>query len=432
MQYKNLLPGKRQLFRHILTMLAFGLLSLLLGSIRFFVPGMDGGGSDMREIGVLMSVIFLPHWIYMLGVAFIGSFSMPIQQLEISTLIMHTVAGLFAWFFYHSIQQRVKNVYALGGLWSLMVVAYYLLFLIPTLVLVYYFFSLLKSTELFVQYKLVVYSYRYELFTTLTVTSLFVILYKMRKILEVRNLELEQALRKAKESDRLKTEFLTNISHEIRTPLNGITGFSNLMADPSLLPEERMAYSQVISSSSEQLLSIVSGILDLSTIRAGQAEVILSEVSVCELFDTLETFYMSQAREKKLRFEVVKPAMNEDCIMQTDKNKLKQILTNLLSNAFKFTAQGKVILSFEKKDGNALFCVEDTGRGIAVEEYEKIFMAFTKIEPGSERFQPGTGIGLSITKGLAELLGGKISVTSQPGKGSVFLVSLPCQENKNI
>ncbi|MFN8207755.1 MAG: HAMP domain-containing sensor histidine kinase [Bacteroidales bacterium] len=421
----SLHQGRRQLFRHIAVMLAFGLLSLLLGSIRFFVPGMDGGGSDMREIGMLMSVIFLPHWIYVFGVAFVGSLSMPFQQLEISTLLMHTVAGLFAWFFYHSVQNRVKNVYALGGLWAIMVVTYYLLFLIPTLVLVYYFFSLLKSTELIIQYKLVVHSYRYELFTTLTVTSLFVILYKMRKILEVRNLELEKALRKAKESDRLKTEFLTNISHEIRTPLNGIIGFSNLMSDPVLQPEERAAYSQVISSCGDQLLSIVSGILDLSTIKAGQVEVILSKVSVRELFDTLETLYATLAREKGLVFEVRKPSPDKDCILHTDKNKLKQILDNLLTNAFKFTTRGKVTLWFEEKNGFVDFSVEDTGRGIPLQEYEKVFMEFTKIEPGSERFQPGTGIGLSITRGLVELLGGKISLTSQPGEGSVFLVSLP-------
>jgi signal transduction histidine kinase len=427
-----MLPGKRRILGHVVNMFLFGLLSILLGQIRFFIPGMDGGGSDMREIGVLLSVLFMPHWIYMLGVSLLGSLSMPIHHLEVSTLLMHTVAGLFAWFSYHFIQRRVQNVYALGGMWAIMVVAYYLLFLIPTLLLVYYFFELINSKEIYTQYKLVVFSYRYELFTSIMVTSLFVILHRMRKILEVRNLELEQALQKAKESDRLKTEFLTNISHEIRTPLNGIIGFSNLISDPAIQPEERAAYSQVISSSGDQLLSIVAGILDLSTIKAGQVEVIRSKVSVREIFNTLEILYASAAREKNLLFEVKKPLPSEDCILLTDKNKLKQILDNLLTNAFKFTTKGKVVLRYEKKDGFVDFSVEDTGRGIAPQEYEKIFMAFTKIEPDNERFQPGTGIGLSITRGLAELLGGKIAVTSRPGEGSVFLVSLPNPENKNL
>jgi signal transduction histidine kinase len=415
----------RQVLKDLAVMLGFGILSMLLGYIKFIIPGMDGGGSDMREIGVLLSILFLPNWLYMLGVSFIASLTLPVNHLEVSTILMHCTASLFGWFFYSYIKKKISNVYLLSGMWAVMVVVYYVIFLIPTLIIVFYLFKLIQANEIFSNYKNVLYAYRFELFTSATVTSLFLALFRTTRIVEIRNKELEQALIKSEESDRLKTAFINNINHEIRTPLNGIIGFANLIVEPDLDNDRRIEYSKRLITSSNRLLSIISNIIDISKIKTELVKLREDSVSVNELFDSIYLRYSRLADEKNLFFEIDRSEVGNNEILITDRNSLNQILEHLLNNAVKFTKAGSVSLSYSKKDSTVTFSVKDTGPGIESDLQGKIFENFSKIENQNEEFYHGTGLGLSISKTLTELLGGEIYVESCPGKGSVFTFSIP-------
>ncbi len=340
---------KQQVWKNLLLMIGFGIISIILGTIRFYIPDMDGGGSDMREIGVLLSVIFLPNWIYMIGVSFIASLNFPLNNLEVSTILMHCTSSLFAWFYYTYIKKKYENVYVLGGLWALMVIAYYMIFLIPTLILVFYFFKVIVVDEILEMYKNVLFHYRFELFASTSITTLFIVLYKTSRILKVRNEELEKALIKSEESDRLKTAFLNNISHEIRTPLNGIVGFTSLIVQPDMSDDQRKAYSSMIHSSSDQLLSTMSNIIDISKIKAGQIDVYYDRISIKELLDNIYIKYLSRAQSKNLNFEIIQEEPDSIDIIFSDKRMLTQIIENLLNNAFKFTEKGSVRISYKTR-----------------------------------------------------------------------------------
>jgi signal transduction histidine kinase len=420
-----MIPPKHQTWKNILTMIGFGIVSLILGTIRFQIPDLNGGGSDMREIGVLLSAIFLPSWIYMLGVSFIASLDIPMHNLEVSTILMHFTASLFAWFYYSYVRKRVENVYILGGLWGLMVVLYYTIFLIPTLVLVFYLYNVIESGAILTMYKNVLYQYRFELFASTGITTLFIVLYRTTRILKVKNEELEEALIKSEESDKLKTEFLSNINHEIRTPLNGIVGCTNLITAPDLSDEQRLTYRSMIHSSSEQLLSTVSNIIELSKIKAGQVDINIARISIKELLENIHLKYSPIAAEKSLLFELLPPHPRGEEIIHTDIKILTQIIDNLLDNAFKFTNQGYVRIGYKLMDGYAVFYVEDTGPGIAKRLFEKIFDHFSKFDNEEDKLYEGIGLGLTIAKALVELLNGSIEVKSEEGKGSTFSFTLP-------
>ncbi len=420
----------RDILKNSAIMLGFGILTILLGYIRFVIPGLGGAGSDMREIGVLLSIIFLPNWVYMLGVSFIGSLSFPLDNLEVSTILMHCTASLFGWFFYSYIKNKTRNVYLLAGMWAIMVILYYIVFLIPTLIIVLYLYKVIPGNEIFTNYTNVLIAYKFELFTSVTVTALVLALYKTNRLIQIRNKELEQALLKSEESDRLKTAFISNINHEIRTPLNGILGFTNLIIDPGLDKLKRAEYGKLIISSSHRLLSIVSNLIDISIIKTGQVKLVKEPVSIHDLFDNIYENYSSLAKEKNLLFKIDRSEMSSDEVIHIDRNSLKQILEHLLNNAFKFTQVGSVSVHYVKKDNHATFSVSDTGPGIHPSMQNKIFEHFSKIENQNEEFHPGTGLGLSISKTLVELLGGKIYVESSPGKGSVFSFSFPDRQIK--
>jgi len=420
---------KQQVWKNLLLMIGFGIISIILGTIRFYIPDMDGGGSDMREIGVLLSVIFLPNWIYMIGVSFIASLNFPLNNLEVSTILMHCTSSLFAWFYYTYIKKKYENVYVLGGLWALMVIAYYMIFLIPTLILVFYFFKVIVVDEILEMYKNVLFHYRFELFASTSITTLFIVLYKTSRILKVRNEELEKALIKSEESDRLKTAFLNNISHEIRTPLNGIVGFTSLIVQPDMSDDQRKAYSSMIHSSSDQLLSTMSNIIDISKIKAGQIDVYYDRISIKELLDNIYIKYLSRAQSKNLNFEIIQEEPDSIDIIFSDKRMLTQIIENLLNNAFKFTEKGSVRISYKTKNNFIYFYVEDTGSGIAGRLHEQIFDHFSKFEKEEDKFYEGVGLGLTIAKALVELLNGSIQVSSEIGKGSLFSFTIPVYPN---
>ena len=240
--------------------------------------------------------------------------------------------------------------------------------------------------------------------------------------------ELIYAKEKAEESDRLKTAFIQNLSHEVRTPLNAIIGFAELLKDTfGDLPTQEK-YTRIICQRSWNLLDIINDILDYAMIESGQLYVSKVTLDIRILFKELSTFF-SEYQERIERSTVSLKLEIDDSIEKNilaDKIKLQQILINLISNALKFTAQGTVTLGYRSyNDQYLLFYVTDTGAGIPPEKHEVIFDRFVQLDPLATRNIGGNGLGLAIVKGLVNLLGGKISLKSVPGKGSTFSFTIP-------
>lgn len=255
-----------------------------------------------------------------------------------------------------------------------------------------------------------------------------VFLAAVRDVSERRRVEqeLRSAKDKAEESDRLKSAFLANMSHEIRTPLNAIVGFSRLLARKNYDQDKRKIFIDDIQSNSNQLLTIINDILDISKIESGQF--ILNPTHVCinkllqEVYDTMQL----QIRDKDLVLFCEKPLPDNEVTILVDEVRLKQILTNLLNNAIKFTEHGYIHFGYKAGDGKQLlFFVRDTGIGIAPEKHAIIFEHFRQEDDTTTRKYGGTGLGLSISKKLIELTGGSIWVESEKNKGAQFFVSVP-------
>ncbi len=228
-------------------------------------------------------------------------------------------------------------------------------------------------------------------------------------------------------SNQYKSEFLANMSHELRTPLNSSLILAKLLADnkPGNLTEEQVKFAQTIFGAGNDLLALINDILDLSKIEAGKIEVEAESVVVVRSVETLSRGFEELARERGLTFSsTVDPGVPER--IDTDPQRLGQILKNLLSNAFKFTAAGAVTLRVSAPvKGQVAFAVQDTGIGIAPEQQEVIFEAFRQADGSTHRKYGGTGLGLSISRDLARVLGGNVEVVSEPGKGSIFTLKLP-------
>jgi len=237
--------------------------------------------------------------------------------------------------------------------------------------------------------------------------------------------QLEKAMERATESDRLKTAFLNNLSHEIRTPLNAIVGFSTLLGEPGQVPGSRMEFMDIITHSSDHLLEIIDDVLEISKIETRIVRIIKKEVNLNQLMQRVYDRFKPAAAEKNITLRYNEPPMGRDIIITTDGYKLFQSVTNLLSNAVKFTFEGKVEFGFLIKSGVIEFYVIDTGIGIGTEHQPHIFKPFYQAESSSTKRYEGTGLGLSIAKAYIELLGGTIWFSSDPGKGSVFCFSIP-------
>jgi PAS domain S-box-containing protein len=249
----------------------------------------------------------------------------------------------------------------------------------------------------------------------------------LRDITERKQMEMDliRAKEKAEESDQLKTAFLHNISHEIRTPLNAIVGFAGLLSSPELSSPEREQYADIILRSSDQLLSIMSDILSISAIEAGQEKITESQLDLKSTLDTLYQQFLIKAERQHISLNLKPGEIEIEDNIVTDGIKLMQILANLIDNAIKFTSRGHVTFGYQKKDNELIFYVEDTGIGVAVEMREKIFKRFHQVESTSTRQFGGSGLGLSISKAFVELLGGRIWLESELNKGSTFYFTIP-------
>jgi PAS domain S-box-containing protein len=242
--------------------------------------------------------------------------------------------------------------------------------------------------------------------------------------------DLIAAKEKAEGSDRLKTAFLHNISHEIRTPMNAIVGFTSLLETSGLSDETRRQYIDIIFQSSNQLLSIISDIVDISNIETGHVKVSLNEVNINSLIRNIYDQFYLKAEQMGLKFKTHTALENGKAEIMTDETRLMQVISNLLNNSFKFTNKGSIDFGYTLKGETIEFFVKDTGIGIRPENYQKIFERFYQVENTTNNKTEGTGLGLSICKAYIELMGGKIWIVSKPGKGSDFYFTIPLYTGK--
>ncbi len=250
--------------------------------------------------------------------------------------------------------------------------------------------------------------------------------------------EAEAALLHAKEAaeaaDRAKSEFLAIVSHEIRTPINGVIGFAQILADSPLSPEQREQVA-IIKSSGQALEKLIADILDLSKIEAGKIEIESSPFGLHKCVEEVIAFFQPRARSAALTL-TANIDVDVPVIVNSDEARLRQILTNLIGNALKFTERGSITVHVSCMRGEPVsmrdtrralrlfFSVADTGIGIPADKISKLFKPFSQVDSSSERRRSGTGLGLIISKRLCELMGGSISVDSKPGEGTTFRFSL--------
>ena len=244
------------------------------------------------------------------------------------------------------------------------------------------------------------------------------------KKLKDRNKKLKVAKRKAEESDRLKSAFLANMSHEIRTPMNGILGFTDLLKEPGLTGEKQQSYIDIIQKSGNRMLNTVNDIIEISKIETGQVSMVLEDYDLNGQLNYQRYFFHFEAEKKGIKLLLEDKLKADEAYIKADKMKIDSILSNLIKNAIKYSDSGAILLSCKKKKDNILFSVKDQGIGIPKSKQESIFDRFVRADLSFASGYEGSGLGLSIVKSYVNMLGGKIWVDSEPGKGSTFYFSI--------
>lgn len=241
-----------------------------------------------------------------------------------------------------------------------------------------------------------------------------------------RTVELNLAIERMEKSVKARNEFLANMSHEIRTPMNIISGMAQLLDESDLKPEQK-EYVSIFNIANKTLLNVLNDVLDLSKLEQGFLSIDIHEFKIDNLFSDLNKIFQFKTKGTLLTFEM-RIDQNVPLFVKGDSNRISQILFNLLSNAFKFTNKGKVILTLSFEDNRLfVFSVRDTGIGMTEEKISKLFIRFYQAHDTNQIFQRGTGLGLAISKKLVELMHGTISVNSILGEGSEFTFKIPLE-----
>ena len=248
----------------------------------------------------------------------------------------------------------------------------------------------------------------------------------------LKNVELNLAKEKAEASDRLKTSFINNISHEIRTPLNGILGFGQILADHDLEEEEKNRYLYILNESSERLINTVTNFLEISMITSGNQEFEKKEFLPETIISDVAKHFQPACDNKKLNLIIEQSADLQDTLIYSDRELLFKIFRHLMDNALKFTAAGSIVIGCKRRGNDLVFSVQDTGKGITDVGKNVIFNSFSQEDNSYSRGYEGCGLGLTISKGLVELLGGSIWVESAVEVGSTFFFTIPIQGGENI
>ncbi|NOZ35247.1 MAG: PAS domain S-box protein [Chlorobi bacterium] len=254
-----------------------------------------------------------------------------------------------------------------------------------------------------------------------------------RKLMSL-NEELLIAKEKAEESNRLKSAFIANMSHEIRTPMNGILGFAQLLNVPNISKEKIQEYTNIINNSGNHLLNIINDIIDISKLDAGEFNITKAPVNLNNLLKEELLFfqaYKTRKQQHHIKLKLNIPEQKKEPIIYTDETRIKQILSNLINNALKFTEDGYVEFGYSFEKNTIKFFVKDTGIGIPKNKQSEIFERFNQAVINTEKLYGGTGLGLSISKACTQLLGGSIWLKSDVGKGSVFYFTIPYKKAKD-
>jgi len=266
-------------------------------------------------------------------------------------------------------------------------------------------------------------NYFISIFTDLTERK------KTEKELKRFNKKLKKAKERAEESNNLKTAFLQNMSHEIRTPMNGIVGFSEMLNHPDVSEKRRGYYTDIIIKSGKRLLDIVNDILDISKLETGLIELVEKNTNINKLLSDLFNFYQQQAWQKNIDIHLSLPLSDYESTILVDQIKLRQVLSNLISNAVKFTHKGYIKIGYQRKNEKLEFYIEDTGIGIDDDLHDKIFERFRQAELTTTRKYGGTGLGLSISRANVKLLKGELWLVSKKENGSIFYFTVPYKKH---
>ncbi|MEL6942515.1 MAG: response regulator, partial [Bacteroidota bacterium] len=265
-------------------------------------------------------------------------------------------------------------------------------------------------------------------YITITIIFLYesICVYYLHEVaiedLEEREQEMSIARDKAEESDQLKSAFLANISHEIRTPMNSIIGFSEYLVQEETEEQDKLQYAEIINQSCHQLLNLVNDVLDISKIETGQVVINPKVSNLSKMLISLYQLFENVAHNKGISLHLNSTIPEEATMVMLDETKVRQILSNFISNALKYTEKGEVKLGCDLKDDQLHFYVSDTGIGIKQLDQDTIFDRFRQVGDSSNK---GAGLGLAISKGFAESMGGSVAVESLLGKGSTFSLVLP-------
>lgn len=403
----------------------FGMLANVLGLLKLDIPGIEGAITDLREVAILISIVFVPHWLCFIGIAALSLITSPEDGPLITSFAMQLAAMLFALVIYRKGIVRIKKYFTQWLAWILLVIGTYLFALLPVMVIGYIIEGMLHVDRLLTSYITILNAVQFELYGTAITVAFFYVSWNMRNQLKKNNIELTIAKEQAEQSDAIKTVFLRNISHEVRTPMTAINASVSILLEAGTDKQKIMEVRSMLEENSNYLLRLLDQILEFSRVESGSITLNTKDLTLGTVIERLEPeiiqYRKLHGRGKVEFFQEIQDELRES-IIHTDQVVLEMILLNLLENAYKFTESGRVTLSISTQEGGILsFRVSDTGKGIPGELHEKVFERFYQENP----FTTGVGLGLSLSRKMAVLLGGTLHIEPAKEPGTTVCLCVP-------